>query len=90
MDERHPRADWQVKQKPVVKKDISYHQIGPTLQTMSLFDGVKVKVEYVVDSPQNSANSKTQVWSLMMFSFVIGSRLCLNCIEAPPDGVFVP
>jgi len=62
MDERHPRADWQVKQKPVVKKDISYHQIGPTLQTMSLFDGVKVKVEYVVDSPQNSANSKTQMY----------------------------
>ena len=67
MDERHPRADWQVKQKPVVKKDISYHQIGPTLQTMSLFDGVKVKVEYVVDSPQNSANSKTQVWSQKIF-----------------------
>ena len=70
MDERHPRADWQVKQKPVVKKDISYHQIAPTLQTMSLFDGVKVKVEYVVDSPQNSANSKTQVWSLKRFSLI--------------------
>ena len=54
--------------------------------------GLEPSFDHSIAAPvDNERNSEGMVkWSLMMFSFVIGSMLCFNCIEAPPDGVFVP
>ena len=48
---------------------------------------LEVGLEPSLDNERNGEGMVS--WSLTIFSFVIGSRLCLNCIEASSYGVFV-